>query len=334
MLDSIQYLRAIAAWLVVLYHVYASLARETGTAPVFTAGAIGVDIFFVLSGFLMTMVVDRGETMDRRFLLRRWFRIAPLYYLMTLALFVIALVEPHLLYSATADPLRLLHSVLFLPGSEASGGAQPILALGWTLNYEMAFYLLVFIFVRWGGDNRLFGLTAFLVFLVLLGQVVDNPGTVLRFYTDPIVLEFAMGIVLYNTIFRRRPARFSAGVAWLAILSGALLFALQIRSEPEACRFLVWGVPAALIVAGGVHGFTARIGWLGRLGDWSYSTYLLHVYVIQAGVKLVLPALGLSSAPPLAVFLLTAPLIALGSFLLFRGVEMPVMRRFGRSVAR
>ena len=333
MLDSIQYLRAIAAWLVVVYHVHASVAAEAREPVTWALGAVGVDIFFVLSGFLMAMVVDRDERIDWRFLARRYMRIAPLYYAMTILLFIMAIAWPALLNTVTADWQHLLTSLLFLPSGGINGGNQPILMLGWTLNYEMAFYLLVFVFVRWIGDRHLIGLVLFLAAVVMAGQWAGPQNMVLCFYTDSIILEFALGILVYNCTFRDRGMPHPGWIYWAALAAGILLLMLGEEGEPRMWRFLLWGVPAALIVAGGVHVFNARIGWLRKLGDWSYSTYLVHVYVIQALVKVLLPLAGLPVTQPLALFLAVAPIIVLASFVMYRRLEMPVMGWLGRRMA-
>ena len=89
-----------------------------------------------------------------------------------------------------------------------------------------------------------------------------------------------------------------------------------------------------MVVAGGVRVLTLRLGWLRKLGDWSYSTYLVHVYVIQAVVKVVLPALGLHVAEPLWVLAAVAPVIVLGSLVMYRWLEMPVMTWLGSRLRR
>lgn len=336
MLDSIQYLRAIAAWLVVAYHLTASMARETGADWVFSIGAIGVDIFFILSGLLMAMIVARGEPMDLRFLARRLFRIAPLYYVMTLVLFVIALVAPAVLNTASADPVHLLTSLLFLPGGGAADdGNQPILSLGWTLNYEMAFYAAVYVAVRVFGDRTLLGLAAVLAALAVVGRLLPDPGMVVSFYTDPIIVEFSIGIVLYNVVMRERRAEPGEGVYWIALASGVMLLAVQFELRDEEWRFLIWGLPAALVVVGGVQTLTMRIGWLRKLGDWSYSTYLLHVYVIQAAAKLVVPAVGWSPVMAFFLYPVLALAIIAGSWWLHTRLEIPATRWLqGRFIPR
>ena len=142
-LHSIQILRAAAAMAVVLFHLGDSLARNFGLFPSnpFPAGSDGVDVFFVISGFIMcytTAGVDQRSPAD--FAMKRAARIIPIYYLMTLVLFAVGLVMPSLLASGSATFEQLAKSLLFIPYERANGAVAPVLFLGWTLNYEMFFY--------------------------------------------------------------------------------------------------------------------------------------------------------------------------------------------------
>ena len=324
-LASVQYLRAIAAWLVVFFHLTASMANATGIPAVFTVGAIGVDIFFVLSGFLMAMIVDRSHETGMTFLMRRFIRIAPLYYVMTFAVFAVALLAPWLLNSVRADAQHLVMSLAFLPHDDGTGGNQPILSLGWTLNYEIFFYVLVVIFAGLFRDRSLVSLAAFLVVLAFGGTLIHEPGTAVRFYTDPIILEFGFGIMLYRIVFRERQAQASEGIWWIALAASVMLIAASHDITQDKWRFLSWGIPATLLVAGGIHSFTRQVEWLKRLGDWSYSTYLVHIYLIQFAVKLVLPHAPSWAAHPFAAALILFPLIALASWFIHTRFELPVM---------
>ena len=246
-LASVQYLRAIAAWLVVFFHLTASMANATGIPAVFTVGAIGVDIFFVLSGFLMAMIVDRSHETGMTFLMRRFIRIAPLYYVMTFAVFAVALMAPWLLNSVRADVQHLVMSLAFLPHDDGTGGNQPILSLGWTLNYEMFFYVLVVIFAGLFRDRSLVSLAAFLVVLAFGGTLIHEPGTAVRFYTDPIILEFGFGIMLYRIVFRERQAQASEGIWWIALAASVMLIAASHDITQDKWRFLSWGIQATLL---------------------------------------------------------------------------------------
>jgi peptidoglycan/LPS O-acetylase OafA/YrhL len=311
-LNSVQHLRAIAAYLVVAFHLTDSLARETGAGVVFTLGAVGVDMFFVLSGFVMAMVVDRSEAVDGSFL-------------MTGLLFAVALVAPGLLNTAKADLGHLVSSLLLLPHDDGHGAATPILALGWTLNYEMFFYALIAVTTHLFTDRRLYGVIAAIFALVLLGRVVPGDNLLFRFYTDPIMVEFAIGIMIYHLAWRHR----APGGAWIygaALATGIVMLMCQTSIGEGQVRLLTWGIPASLVVAGGIRGFDVPIPTLKKLGDWSYSTYLLHIYVIQLVAKLILPHVGISVPSVLAIAVLIFPVIAAGSWALFTFVEMPAMR--------
>lgn len=322
-LPAIQHLRAIAAFLVVFYHISASVAREVGQGAVFALGAVGVDMFFVLSGYVMALVVSRDEAVDGGFFLRRFARIAPLYYLMTLGLFALALAAPGLLNTAQADAGHLARSLLFLPNGDGTGGMQPILGLGWTLNYEMFFYALIAVTTRFFGDRRLTGVILVLAALAALGALAPSPSVWIRFYTDPIILEFALGIVVFRLALQTRRSG-AVALALLAIGVAALVLAPLPTNGSE--RLLQWGLAAAFVIAGAMWALDFDSPWLRALGDWSYSTYLLHVYVIQAVVKLALPSLGSAMPSSAATALLALPLIVLGSALLHRRIEMPAMR--------
>lgn len=325
-LVSVQHLRAIAAYLVVIFHMTDSLARETGAGVVFTLGAVGVDMFFVLSGFVMAMVVDRAEAVDSSFLLRRWARIAPLYFLMTGALFGLALVAPGLLNTAKVDFGHLLASLLFLPYDDGKGAVTPILTLGWTLNYEMFFYALIAVTTHLFTDRRLYGVIGAIFVLVALGAIVPSDNLYFRFYTDPIMAEFAIGIMIYHLAWRHREA--GGGILYsAALVTGIVMLICQNSIGDGQVRLLAWGIPASLVVAGGIRAFDIPIPALRKLGDWSFSTYLLHIYVIQLTAKLILPMVGISAPSVLAIAVLILPVIAAGSWALFTFIEMPAMRK-------
>lgn len=322
-LYSIQYLRAVAAYLVVAFHISASLDRETGSGEFFAIGEIGVDIFFVVSGFLMAKIVDENRAVNFRFLVRRFVRIAPLYYVMTLVLFAIALAFPAWLNTERAGFWHLITSLAFLPYLTDDGAVTPILSLGWTLNYEMFFYVLIALTTRLFGDRTLMTTVMILIGLAMAGRLMTDPNDIVDFYTDPIILEFAAGVLIYRYGFRDQQPRNLVVVA-TAFVASVFAWWSGFADLLDLGRFVELGLPASLIVAGGVYLFSFRAVWLERLGDWSYSTYLIHLYLIQLAVKLIAPA-GLPEllAPwPMLAIILPATIIA--SAALYYGFEQPV----------
>ncbi|KFB10430.1 acyltransferase family protein [Nitratireductor basaltis] len=333
-IHAVQYLRAGAAFLVVFYHLALALQDETRAAISFSKGAVGVDIFFVLSGFIMAMVAAERPDPADRFMLRRIARIAPLYYLLTLLLFAVALVAPHLLNSTTADPLHLVTSLFFLPFDSGGGRNAPILILGWTLNYEMFFYLLVLISLRFFEDRTLFSVIGMLTLLVGLGLAVDSGALLARFYLDPIILEFALGILVYHLAFKRRPL--SVVIALPLLLAGIAWIVLQSAPVAPDWRSLLWGLPAAMIVAGALGAFSRNVEWLRRLGDWSYSVYLIHVYIIHFLVKLVIGYLPPYPGVEWFMAALAIPATIIASAVLFHVVENPgrkLVMRWGSRIS-
>ena len=318
-LYPVQYARAFAALAVFLYHISATVSSTFDGADVRVdaVGAAGVDLFFVVSGFIIALVVSRGGAFrPGRFLLARWWRVAPLYWFVTLALFALVATRPDLLQSTDADPWRLLRSLLFVPDD-----GSPILLVGWTLNYEMFFYALAALFAGLG-DRRLVWLAAALAGLVLLGALVPLPGP-FGFWADPIVLEFAFGIACFHLWRWSMPWRDSP--LWPLLLGAGLLALLvQFEREADASRVVLWGLPAAAILLGGLHAVRFRWEWLRRLGDWSYALYLVHLFVVVGTVRHIVPWLGPLGLPWWVHYAtMTAAVLAL-AWALHRWIERPL----------
>ena len=127
-IEIIQVLRFFAAFSVMMVHL-----------PIIGFGIWGVDIFFVISGFIMMYVTENNQ---KNFLIKRIIRIVPLYWILTLGVFSIAIFYPDLLNNTTANFEHLIKSLFFVPFDKNSSGHFPILFLGWTLNFEIIFYIL------------------------------------------------------------------------------------------------------------------------------------------------------------------------------------------------
>ena len=133
-IESLQGLRAYAALAVILVH--AKFLLPGGVS----VGALGVHVFFVISGFIMAHIC---VTNPSQFLRRRIARIVPPYWAITLIVFLFAWMAPAYVHTTTADPVNLLKSLFFVPYMKESGVIQPVLYVGWSLNWEMMFYVLV-----------------------------------------------------------------------------------------------------------------------------------------------------------------------------------------------
>jgi exopolysaccharide production protein ExoZ len=264
---SIQVLRAIAALSVVAFHL---------SPAGFTVGAAGVDIFFVISGFIMGSVGRRES--PGAFLRKRAIRIVPLYWLVTLAMCGGALI-PGVFQNFRFDAASLARSLLFIPYVDPTGHVWPLVVSGWTLNDEVLFYALFAIGLLAG--RPVLVSAAGLLALVVLGQVMRPHDAVLAIWTTPLLLEFVAGLALAKA---GRLRGVWPGLALLA--AGSIGFGVfGVVMPVQHPRLLVWGLPAFAMVAGAVtierSGRWPALRWAETIGDASYSLYLLHGIVID-----------------------------------------------------
>lgn len=190
LLNNIQCLRAIAAYMVVVYH--ARLLTPIGDQVSFEFGNAGVDIFFFISGFIINHVGARTDVgAPARFLLKRAIRIVPLYWLLTVLVGVAGQVAPSLAGAGgRPDVTRIAQSLFFVPYYDDTGEMHPVLFMGWTLNFEVFFYLLfaAALLIR-HEMTRLIVLSATLVALVAAGVLLDPRGAAATTYTHPLLLD-------------------------------------------------------------------------------------------------------------------------------------------------
>lgn len=337
MLLNVQMLRAIAAFLVVFVHL-AKLAAMAGLPDGWTFfGNSGVDLFFVISGMIMVMTTAGGRQTPAGFLRNRLTRIAPLYWTVTFAVFGVALAAPSLMQSTTADPLHLAKSLAFIPSARGDGQMHPTVFVGWTLNYEMMFYVLFALGMtlprRWLGLAATGGLLAA---AVLAGLVLKPQNQVVQFYVQPVVLEFGAGMALGALLPLERT---SPSWRWPAALMALLAFVVMLAGGwiwPQLDRALIFGVPAVVVVACAVVaercGLAARQGWIQLLGAASYAVYLTHFFCTQVVVK---AAERLHAGPMLAAALAPVAfvLVAIVGVAAHRRIELPLTELARRLLA-
>lgn len=316
MLISVQALRALAAWAVVCHHFMQIFFDFEARGPIgqlfIDKGAVGVDIFFVISGLVIFLSTEGKALPPARFLLYRLFRIVPAYWLYTVLMALLVVFARPLLPDQTVDWNHLLLSLLFIPTENPGGyGIYPTLNVGWTLNYEMLFYVLFAWALLFRLQVRLLVVAA-LLFAVC--QAWTGFGWVSEFYRSDIVYEFLLGIGI-GMLYRRG---WIGPALWLPLLGiGAAL--LAIYHLPPEPRLLNWGVPSAVLVMASMalERHVERNRLLKLLGDCSYSVYLMHVLVLSAGGYLT-RRYGIN---PYLMFVVCALAIAIGSWLSYEWVE-------------
>jgi peptidoglycan/LPS O-acetylase OafA/YrhL len=287
---QIQYLRAAAALCVLYYHIAANLKNSSYVyvPDIYEIGSAGVDLFFVISGYIMAKIIWEKPFRTGSFISNRLWRITPLYWSATLFVFLIAVLAPSLLGSTMADIGQLVHSLLFIPNGAAPHSTSPTLVVGWTLNYEMFFYATIVACVGFFRDKSLALTATALGLLVLLGNLVEPENNYLVFYTDPIILEFTFGIAVFH-IVRLQDNQLPKYIAYPVLAVSLSVMAITTATGIDNHRVLLWGVPAAFALYAGLSALTFNAALFKQLGDWSYEIYIVHVFIIAGGMKLILP---------------------------------------------
>jgi len=330
----VQALRAVAAALVVVHHsisLWLKWIMNRPNAPHWTNGAAGVDIFFVISGFVMAISLPGLAGKPNKagvFLRRRFTRIVPLYWAaITLTLAQIKL-NPAAALASVLTPWRIAASYLFIPARNGNGEMFPLVTVGWTLNYEVFFYLLFAAALALNVSPLAF-LTPVLTAVALVGMV--RPATWPDFTTlaSPMVIEFLYGMVLAHLATRRK----LPGTAWAALLLGGGFVTLMLMPpSPAPWGFLAWGLPAAAMVVGAVA-LEGQLGgrlpkWLLAAGDASYALYLTHNFLLPH-VGNALKKLHVTGTPALAAAIVLGLGISFpAAVLVHRYVEKPLLNLF------
>jgi exopolysaccharide production protein ExoZ len=294
-LSSLQVLRGIAVTLVVFHHAGNAITHSV-PAPqgiwlfsfpkLVLTGAAGVDIFFLISGFIMVYVSPpyrNGSKPAGDFLIRRLIRIYPMYALVTLAM--IALAAFQFYRRGVAFPFgieRIVASLGFVPSFDDAGNVAPILGQGWTLFYEMFFYLCFAGVLRFSKAHLLPPLIAIFSAVMAGAYLFGSPDNATAvFFRDPIVIEFLFGCGI-GILFQRGSIMPSMAWVWF-LASTALLGCGSAIGAPDPFRFLWWGLPAAGLLVAFLKLEMIGVAWpraLLLLGDASYSVYLVHVLMI------------------------------------------------------
>jgi peptidoglycan/LPS O-acetylase OafA/YrhL len=336
-LGRVQILRFVAATAVLFAHLqHEALARLPGAAEfhpfLLIDGGFGVDLFFVISGFIMYHVsADKfGRSgAARDFLVRRYFRVAPLYYLGTVLMLMATFTFRGAVSIAKPDLGHVAASFLFLPTMNEFAQAVPVLKLGWTLNFEAYFYVVFALALLFERRTGLLVLTFVLGAVWLLAQVMAQPPVVIAFWGQSLVLEFLGGIAV--AVLYRRGLRLNSTAAWAVILASLLLLAgLRLGGAiADLPRGIYAGVPAWLIVTAVVAApFDERQGAIKRFfvagGEASYAIYVIHPFGIRAGA-LIWDRLAWPAQPWLYVAALMAVVIAC-AFAVNLMVERPLDR--------
>ncbi len=338
-LSTVQVLRGVAALMVGFYHLttqipaYAPLLWPSFWPAGSAVMAHGVDIFFVISGFIM--LVSSRDMRAADFMARRIIRIVPLYWMFTLLLIAGIAVKADLFHSTTVTAGSAIKSFAFVPFFNPANPDKiwPLLVPGWTLNYEMFFYL-VFAATLFApfGRRILLCMLVFTVFASIRLVPGFEHSAVLQFYSSPIIFEFVGGMIVGRLFLSSWKLPVLACLGMIGVGFVLLLTKAQPQSEAEAASLLTSGLPSCLIVLGAVQldkvsGITMNWKLPLSLGDASYSIYLSHIFTLGVA-RGIWSWVNPAGAPQLdalgfAVFGMSA--VALVGVACYRMVEKPLL---------
>lgn len=360
-LKSIQFLRAVAAILVVYQHFVNQplnnvVSLQQNFYQLKNFGSIGVDLFFIISGFIIMYVANKHiEVLEGiQFLIKRYCRIVPMYYIATLLyLCVLLFLKKWGIYtiyvSSQFEVIRSLSdTILIIPTSGDMYSFSPLLIVGWTLSFEWLFYIFFFVLILMGVKRKLFYIIGLISMLCLLGVIFNFNDLRLIFLTNPIMLEFLLGVTICWFYLKNNTIPFFVGLGCLLLgLASCIVLIIYgfgdiwhyeniLSGHLSFKRFLVWGIPSSLIVTGCISleknkklNFIWKNSWLQLAGDASYSIYLFHLIIYYLFLLLFK---HINYFLPIDVIIIFQSLFAvICSIVFYKIVERPLLRIIGKS---
>jgi peptidoglycan/LPS O-acetylase OafA/YrhL len=335
-------LRGIASMLVVLFHITVNFSEATNKIFLFNFfkfGSSGVDIFFVLSGFIIAYANKEYVARPIKavaFLKRRFIRIFPIYWLIISGFLAVQLIFPH--YYNTHFELGIanfLATYLLLPDHVMINGVS------WSLTNELFFYLLftlaIFIPVKKYSVYLLLSYFIGLFVIVVTGLDITMGNDYIRLLFFPMNIEFLLGVFIVMLIEK-------ISEKWVSplLLAGVLLFLPGIYfydREPRLIftyRVILFGFPSFLLILSLVkmelsNKIRVKNIFL-YLGDASYSIYLIHLPLIAAFYK-IMAKLHISNTPVLILLsCLLFVIVCFVGMIIYKKIEMPLINKLNKKL--
>ena len=334
-LIEIQFLRAIAVLMVVMAHIHQADARFYGTpltGQTSFFGFAGVDVFFVLSGFIIHHLYKDHAGFDLRYFLNRLNRILPLYWIFT-ALALVGYLTMGGTLTRSAGDLDILGSLTLIPTGEL-----PVLQVGWTLTHELYFYLAYGLALILPRATRTWAALGWALASLAYTLAPHGMSSVwLDLIFSPFNFLFLSGVMLASLYPRIRRLRLVA----LAILAGGLVLGL-IWTHIHGLAGLAATPLRVVILAPFAMGLVATfLAWtpglparFARVGDWSYAIYLSHILVIGVLARLLPELTGDGRLGSVVLHLAgLAACLALGG-MVHAWIERPLLDRGKALIAR
>ncbi|QDX16392.1 hypothetical protein C6W84_17024 (plasmid) [Acinetobacter baumannii] len=307
MISSIQFLRGIAALLVVLLHISSKNKQyDAGVIDWLHIGNSGVDLFFIISGFIMCYTTYNKNINFSKFIILRFERILPLYWIFTLiALAIYTILPQHV--NVTAQFTDVFSSFFLLPTN-----GEYLVLTGWTLRYEFYFYF-IFSLLLFFNSKKYWQLVIAILSIPTIGLFVDKNTVWSSFLFDSLLIEFAFGIIAFyivkSNILNKKLGYLLLTVGIISLIIGELNY------TDDSKRFILYGIPMLFIFLGAVgleSVFKNKSGYfikfIEMLGNSSYSLYITHIFVLKP-VAIVCHKLGINNSFIFLSILLVASII-------------------------
>jgi len=295
-IGSIQALRAAAAIGVVLYHMLVIEKKYAGgdhfLPGLFRIGQSGVDLFFVISGFIMVTIVSKEGRENKAvdFLIHRFSRVYPNYWFYFFITFAVFLVQPAFVNASQGGRFSFFRSFFLLPSANL-----PLVLIAWSLTYEIYFYFVFSFLAGLGRVKMLLSLLLWLFLLVNVNIFFHVPmSPVPALIVSPYSIEFIFGalaaMAITTVALRKIPAPALFGIVIACLASLPFLFTHFYSPNGAAGNLfrqtIIFGGVYAVLVAALVmleQGSRLRLPpFLVRIGDISYTIYLSHLLILGA----------------------------------------------------
>lgn len=283
MIVTVQYMRAIAALMVVLQHISFKCEQYGIPALNFHVGYFGVDLFFIISGFIMCHTTYKRNIPPLSFIKNRVVRIFPLYWLLSSCALVIFIIKPEIVNSS-GGKTGILSSFLLIPSGE-----KFLINNGWTLSYEILFYLIFSIFLAWKNDVRYLLVSVSIIFMIVIFTPLKNQNSYYYFLSNTLFIEFILGMISFYLFTKVKSVSYVLSL----FLSLVAIYFIYIKNSQNIelnglNRLIYAGLPMLAIFISLLsfernipEKLKKKLSLLGMVGDASYSIYLTHAFVLS-----------------------------------------------------
>ncbi len=292
-IDSLQAIRAFAAIIVMFFHGTTILEERLNYIflnKIFIAGFSGVDIFFVLSGFIILFTSSTGKYNIKIFLIKRFIRIYPIYWLITTLLIFAYFISPAQEQSYKGNIEIILGSFILLPQQKY------IVGVAWTLTYEIIFYL-IFAVTYFKQPKYLFYVLSIWITTIAICffNHIKSNSILITTLLNPLSLNFALGCLIAYLYKRYNDFDYPKTLISLGIILFLIMWTRYYQFKLSTANILTddikqlyfFGIPAGLIIFSVLYLPITVPKLLVYLGDASYSIYLIHGTVLSILIKLV-----------------------------------------------